>query len=51
MARNKPVAKKFRLARAGRLRRAIPTWIVAKTKGHVRRSVRKRSWRTQRIKE
>jgi len=50
MARFKPLAKKLRLARAGKLRRAVPTWIVAKTRGKVRRSSRKRSWRVQRIK-
>ncbi len=50
MARHKPVAKKFRLAHAAKRRRSVPTWIVARTRGRVRRSARKRTWRMQRIK-
>ncbi|MCD6513404.1 MAG: 50S ribosomal protein L39e [Candidatus Asgardarchaeum sp.] len=50
MARNKPLGKKLRLARAGRLARAVPTWIIAKTRGRVRTSNKRRRWRQQRIK-
>jgi len=45
MARNKPLAKKLRLAKAMRRARAVPTWVVAKTLGRVRRSHRQRHWR------
>ena len=50
MARNKPLAKKLRLARAGRRARAVPMWVIAKTLGRVRRSNRWRHWRRGRIK-
>ncbi|HDI01849.1 MAG TPA: 50S ribosomal protein L39e [Candidatus Bathyarchaeota archaeon] len=48
MARNKPLAKKLRLARASRMARSVPTWVVAKTLGKVRRSNRWRHWRRHR---
>ena len=33
MARNKPTAKKLRLAKAGKESKAVPTWVIAKTGG------------------
>jgi large subunit ribosomal protein L39e len=45
MARNKPLAKKLRLARATKRAKAVPIWIVARTMGKVRRSRRWRNWR------
>jgi large subunit ribosomal protein L39e len=50
MARNKPTAKKRRLARAGKQKRAVPTWVIAKTDGKFRTNPKRRQWRTRKIK-
>jgi ribosomal protein L39E len=50
MAKHKHPALKKRLARAGRMRRRAPVWVMVKTRGKIRGSVKRRSWRTQRIK-
>jgi len=50
MARNKPAAKKRRLAKAGKQRQAVPTWIIAKTGGRVRTHPKKKHWRRTKIK-
>jgi len=50
MARVKPPAKKRRLAKAGRETKPVPTWVVAKTMGHVRTSPKRRHWRRSKIK-
>jgi large subunit ribosomal protein L39e len=50
IARNKPVAKKYRLAKAGKERKAVPTWVIAKTKGNVRTTPKRRHWRRTKIK-
>jgi len=50
MARNKPPAKKRRLARAKRQAQPVPTWVVAKTLGHVRTSPKKRHWKRSKLK-
>ncbi len=50
MARNKPAAKKRRLARAFKQRRAVPTWVVAKTIGRVRSTPKRRHWRRSKLK-
>lgn len=50
MARNKPAAKKKRLLKAGKQNSAVPTWIVAKTMGRVRRNPKRRNWRRTRLK-
>jgi len=50
MARNKPTAKKRRLAKAGKTKKAVPTWVVAKTVGKVRTNPKRRRWRTRKIK-
>lgn len=56
MARNKPKAKKLRLAKAGKRTRWAPIWIVPKInkgmkKVHPMRYTRsKRSWRRTKLK-
>ncbi len=42
MARNKPAAKKRRLAKASKQKKPVPTWVVAKTLGHVRSHPKRR---------
>ncbi len=53
MARNKPLGKKKRLIRAGKLAEAVPIWVYAKTRigGRVFRfHAKRRHWRRGRIK-
>ncbi|MEA2089757.1 MAG: 50S ribosomal protein L39e [Thermoproteota archaeon] len=50
MARNKPTAKKRRLGKAGKQRKPVPTWVIAKTKGRVRTHPKKRRWRQSKLK-
>jgi len=50
MARNKPAAKKRRLAKAGKEIKPVPTWVMVKTRGHVRTSTKRRRWRRSKIK-
>ncbi|MBS7625596.1 50S ribosomal protein L39e [Candidatus Bathyarchaeota archaeon] len=50
MARNKPVSKKRRLGRAHKRSRPVPTWVVAKTRGKVRATSRRRHWRRSKLK-
>jgi large subunit ribosomal protein L39e len=50
MARNKPAAKKLRLAKAGKQKRAVPSWVIAKTAGKFRTHPKRRQWRTRKIK-
>jgi len=50
MARNKPTAKKRRLAKVGKQRQAVPTWVIAKTVGRVRTHPKKKHWRRSKIK-
>ncbi|MBS7657837.1 MAG: 50S ribosomal protein L39e [Candidatus Bathyarchaeia archaeon] len=50
MARNKPAAKKRRLIKASRQAKPVPTWIIAKTLGHVRSSPKRRHWRRSKLK-
>jgi len=45
LATHKPTAKKKRLARAQRMRKSVPTWVIAKTRGHVRSHPKKKNWR------
>jgi ribosomal protein L39E len=42
----KTLALKKRLASAGKRARAVPAWIVLRTRRRVRFSHRKRNWRT-----
>jgi large subunit ribosomal protein L39e len=50
MARNKPTARKRRLAKAGKQKRPVPTWVVAKTMGKVRRHPKSKHWRRYKLK-
>jgi large subunit ribosomal protein L39e len=50
MATHKPAGKKRRLSRRHRMRRAVPTWVVSKTRGHVRSHPKKKNWRDGRLK-
>lgn len=51
MARNKPLPRKKRLAKAGKQRSGVPTWVVAKTLGKVRTNPKQRNWRTSKLKK
>jgi large subunit ribosomal protein L39e len=50
MARNKPLAKKLRMARALKSNSSVPTWAVVKTGGKVRRTPKQRNWRETKLK-
>ena len=51
MARSKPTAKKRRLAKAGKQKKAVPTWVIAKTAGKFRANPKgRRHWRTRKIR-
>lgn len=50
MGSNKRLYLKVKLAREGRRAEAIPAWIVAKTRGKVRISQRRRHWRRAKLK-
>ncbi|RDE12349.1 MAG: 50S ribosomal protein L39e [Candidatus Thorarchaeota archaeon] len=50
MARNKPLGKKLRLAKELSSNSSVPTWVVMKTGGKVRRTPAQRHWRDAKIK-
>ncbi len=50
MARNKPLGKKLRLAKAGKENKSVPTWVIMKTNRKVRRHPKQRNWRKTSIK-
>jgi large subunit ribosomal protein L39e len=50
LARNKPTAKKRRLVKAGQRAKPVPAWVMAKTRGRVRRHAKRRHWRRSKIK-
>ncbi len=50
MARNKPTAKKRRLAKAGKQKKPVPTWVIARTSGKFRANPKRRQWRTRKIR-
>ena len=50
MARNKPAARKRRLGSAGKKSKPVPTWVVAKTKGTMRSTHKRRHWRRTKLK-
>jgi len=50
MTRNKPTAKKRRLAKAGKEKKAVPTWVIARTGGKVRTNPKRRQWRSRKIR-
>jgi len=50
MSKNKPAPLKRRLIKASRRARRAPIWVIVKTRGKIRGSVKQRSWRRHRIK-
>lgn len=50
MARNKPTARKRRLAKAGKQNRTVPAWVIVKTAGRFRTHPKRRHWRRSKIK-
>ena len=50
MARNKPLAKKLRMAKAMKSNSSVPTWVVMKTGGKLRRTPTQRNWRQSKLK-
>jgi len=50
MTRNKPTAKKRRLAKAGKEKNPVPTWVIARTSGKVRTNPKRRQWRSRKIR-
>jgi large subunit ribosomal protein L39e len=50
VARNKPTAKKRRLSKEGKKKKAVPTWVVAKTSGKFRTHPKRRQWRRRKIR-
>lgn len=50
MARNKPTAKKRRLGKAGKQKKPVPTWVVARTSGKFRATPKRRQWRSRKIR-
>ncbi len=51
MARNKPLAKKLRLAKAAKQNRRIPVWVIVKTNRKVMTHPKRRLWRRTKLKE
>lgn len=51
MARNKHLAYKIRLSKAGKQKKSVPAWIIAKTNGTVRWSpTSRRNWRNRKLR-
>ncbi|MEM0015498.1 MAG: 50S ribosomal protein L39e [Saccharolobus sp.] len=50
MSRNKPVAKKLRLAKSAKSNVPIPVWVVLKTGGKIRFNPLRRNWRRNKLK-
>lgn len=50
MARNKPAAKKRRLAKAGKRKKPVPAWVIARTGGKFRTHPKRRHWRSSKTK-
>ena len=45
------MAYKLRLARAGKAKKSVPAWIIAKTKGEIRWSPQsRRNWRSRKLR-
>ncbi|MQY61738.1 50S ribosomal protein L39e [archaeon] len=40
----------MRLAKAGKQKKPVPTWVIAKTGGRVRRNPKRRRWRQRKIR-
>ncbi|MGQ4890975.1 MAG: 50S ribosomal protein L39e [Candidatus Njordarchaeia archaeon] len=50
MARNKPLGKKLRLARAYKSNRPVPVFVRIKTNRRVMYNYKRRQWRRNRLK-
>ncbi|MCQ8898212.1 MAG: 50S ribosomal protein L39e [Hadesarchaea archaeon] len=50
MSRNKILSVKRRLGKAGRRTRRAPIWVVVKTRGRIRDSVKRRRWYRSKLK-
>ena len=51
MAKYKHLAYKLRLAKAGKAKKSVPAWIIAKTKGEIRWSPQsRRNWRSRKLR-
>ena len=50
MAHYKHVAKKLRLAKKAKQNRALPAWVILKTRNRVMFNPLRRNWRRQKIK-
>jgi large subunit ribosomal protein L39e len=50
MSRNKPLAKKLRLAKANKQNRRVPLWATMKTNRKVRSHPKMRHWRRSNLK-
>ncbi|MEM2878522.1 MAG: hypothetical protein QXG10_03120 [Candidatus Hadarchaeales archaeon] len=50
MSRNKPYPLKRRLGRAARMTKRAPVWVMVKTRGRIRGSIKRRNWRRSRVK-
>lgn len=50
MSRNKALSLKRKLIREGRKTKRAPIWVVVKTRGKVRGSVKRRRWYRSKIK-
>lgn len=50
MARNKPLARKIRLLKAGRISSRVPHWVMMKTNRNVTRQPKRRTWNRGRAK-
>lgn len=49
MARNKTLGKKIHLQAELKRAHSVPTWVIAKSRGKVRFTHRRRSWRRSKI--
>lgn len=50
MARNKPLARKLRLARAFKSNRPVPVWVIIKTLRKFTFNPKRRHWRRTKLK-
>jgi len=50
LARAKNLPKKLKLAKALKQAKPVPAWVMAKTRGKVRRTPKQRHWRRTKIK-
>jgi large subunit ribosomal protein L39e len=50
LARRKPASRKMHLSKAGKRSEAVPSWVVAKTRGRFRIGSKRRNWRRGKLK-